>query len=52
VELRRFNCARSLLLTGTPLQNNTGEFWSLLNFMDPTAFGDEVETPLGMSGVA
>jgi chromodomain-helicase-DNA-binding protein 7 len=39
--LRLFSFDRSLLLTGTPLQNNTKEFWSLLNFLDPVAFGDE-----------
>ena len=26
------------LLTGTPLQNNIGELWSLLNFMMPELF--------------
>lgn len=27
-----------LLLTGTPLQNDLGELWSLLNFLLPTIF--------------
>jgi len=40
--LRNFDFDRSLLLTGTPLQNNLAEFWALLNFMDPATFGDEV----------
>jgi SNF2 family DNA or RNA helicase len=29
-----------LLLTGTPLQNNPRELWSLLNFILPTIFND------------
>jgi SNF2 family DNA or RNA helicase len=32
---------RCLLLTGTPLQNNTEELWTLLNFVDPAAFDDK-----------
>jgi SNF2 family DNA or RNA helicase len=39
--LRAFDFQRSLLLTGTPLQNNTQEFWSLLNFLDRDAFASE-----------
>lgn len=30
-----------LLLTGTPLQNNLSELWSLLNFILPTIFNSE-----------
>ena len=33
------NCNR-LLLTGTPLQNNLTELWSLLNFLLPNIFDD------------
>lgn len=28
------------LLTGTPMQNNASELWSLLNLLDPSAFDD------------
>ncbi|GAM18730.1 hypothetical protein SAMD00019534_019050 [Acytostelium subglobosum LB1] len=37
-ELRTYKYDHLLLLTGTPLQNNTQELWSLLNFMDPAHF--------------
>merc|ERR1740138_2061564 len=33
------SCNR-LLLTGTPLQNNLTELWSLLNFLLPSIFDD------------
>ena len=33
--LLNFNTRRELLLTGTPLQNNLAELWSLLYFLMP-----------------
>lgn len=36
--LRELSCKRFLLMTGTPLQNNTEELWSLLNFIEPKEF--------------
>lgn len=39
-DLDRFTAARRLLLTGTPLQNELRELWSLLNLLLP-----EVRTP-------
>jgi len=39
-ELSLFKKQKTLLLTGTPLQNNVGELWSLLKFVDPQRFAD------------
>ena len=36
--LRKFNTNLKLLMTGTPLQNNLHELWSLLNFILPELF--------------
>ena len=36
--LKRLPCKRILLLTGTPIQNNTEELWSLLNYIEPDKF--------------
>ena len=36
--LRGFNKEATLLLTGTPLQNNLHELWALLNNLYPTIF--------------
>ena len=36
--VREFRTANRLLLTGTPLQNNLHELWSLLNFLLPDVF--------------
>lgn len=39
--LKTFSAEHKVLLTGTPLQNNLGELWALLNFMQPHRFVDE-----------
>ena len=35
-----YNSANRLLITGTPLQNNIAELWSLLHFLLPEIFND------------
>ncbi|OQS05794.1 hypothetical protein THRCLA_02106 [Thraustotheca clavata] len=39
-ELKMARSENRLLLTGTPLQNNLSELWSLLNFLLPDVFDD------------
>jgi len=41
--LLHFNSKRRLLLTGTPLQNNLMELWSLLHFLMPHVFESHKE---------
>lgn len=38
--LKRLKAANRLLLSGTPIQNNLDELWSLLNFVNPQIFDD------------
>lgn len=38
--LKKLNVSNKLLITGTPLQNNLKELWSLLNFILPDIFHD------------
>lgn len=40
-DLDRFVAHRRLLLTGTPLQNELRELWSLLNLLLPEVFDDK-----------
>jgi SWI/SNF-related matrix-associated actin-dependent regulator of chromatin subfamily A member 5 len=35
---RKIRCMSSVLLTGTPLQNNLHELWAILNFLFPEIF--------------
>ncbi|KAI8851824.1 SNF2 family N-terminal domain-containing protein [Chytridium lagenaria] len=39
-ELKTYPCANRLILSGTPLQNNLAELWSMLNFLMPDIFQD------------
>jgi len=36
----RFDFGSTLLLTGTPIQNNMKELWTLMNIINPEEFGD------------
>ena len=38
--MNNYNADFKVLLTGTPLQNNTKELWTLLNFLDTERFAD------------
>lgn len=40
-DLETFSSQRRLLLTGTPLQNDLKELWSLLNLLLPDVFDDK-----------
>jgi len=39
-ELKKLDSTNRLLLTGTPMQNNLGELWALLHFLQPDVFDD------------
>ena len=41
--LLSFSCRNRLLLTGTPIQNNMAELWSLLHFIMPTLFDNHAQ---------
>ena len=47
--LLNFNTENRLLLTGTPLQNNIMELWSLLYFLMPTSKEGQVSMPEGFA---
>ncbi|XP_022136852.1 ATP-dependent DNA helicase DDM1 [Momordica charantia] len=51
-ELKHITVENKLLLTGTPLQNNLAELWSLLNFILPDIFSsnEEFESWFDLSG--
>ncbi|KAL7131882.1 hypothetical protein ABFS83_12G034800 [Erythranthe nasuta] len=51
-ELKWLSVENKLLLTGTPLQNNLAELWSLLNFILPDIFSshEEFESWFDFSG--
>lgn len=36
--VRKIHCEQKIILTGTPLANNLGELWSLLNYLCPDVF--------------
>ena len=50
-ELKLLPSDNKLLLTGTPLQNNLSELWSLLNFLLPEVFDDLKRYERNVGGV-
>ena len=51
-DLNSLAVERICLLTGTPLQNNTTELWSLLNFVDSKHFSNAEEFEEAFGGMA
>lgn len=50
-DLGTLSVERICLLTGTPLQNNTAELWSLLNFVDSKHFSDAEDFEAAFGGM-
>lgn len=48
-KLQEYNADNKLLLTGTPIQNDTTEFWSILSFIDNKTFGNRLEFEVNQS---
>ncbi len=46
---KEFEFRYKLLLTGTPIQNDVKEFWTLMNFIDPDGY-DDIDTFLDKYG--
>jgi len=42
-QLKQFKVEHRILLTGTPLQNNIQELWTLFNFINPQKFSSQSE---------
>lgn len=51
-DLNTLPVERICLLTGTPLQNNTAELWSLLNFVDADHFSNADDFEAAFGGMA
>ena len=51
-DLSSLSVERVCLLTGTPLQNNTTELWSLLNFVDAKHFSNSEDFEAAFGGMA
>ncbi|KWU43070.1 hypothetical protein RHOSPDRAFT_35330 [Rhodotorula sp. JG-1b] len=41
--LHKINCKRRVILTGTPIQNDLKEYFSLLNFCNPGSLGNDTD---------
>lgn len=55
IQLTKLDCKKRLILTGTPIQNDLHEFYSLINFVNPGILGmyneykERYETPIVLS---
>ncbi|KAL0271284.1 UNVERIFIED_CONTAM: hypothetical protein PYX00_008424 [Menopon gallinae] len=45
--LRSLNCPRRILLTGTPIQNDLKEFYTLVDFVNPNILGTALDFRIG-----
>jgi len=50
--VRSMHCEAKIVITGTPLQNNLHEFWSILNYLEPDLFNasDAFDDAFDISG--
>ncbi|CAI8496322.1 unnamed protein product [Hanseniaspora opuntiae] len=58
ITAKKLKCANRLILSGTPIQNNLNELWSLFDFIYPGKLGtlpvfqDQFSTPINEGGYA
>lgn len=42
-QLMQITCKRRIIVTGTPIQNDLQEFYSIINFVNPGILGTRIE---------